>query len=1321
MAATAQLAVRISAQIAEFQQAFKETTKVIVDFKGEFDKAKQSVEKTIKGLQDAFKALGTTAGQIGLAIVGIGAAIGAAVAAFALLKAGVEATFGFLKSAVDDTIALGDSLYTLSKQTGISVESLSGLKFAAEQSGASLETVTGAVNKMQLNLGKGSKETKDALKDLGLSMADLKKQSPEAALAATLGKLNEIDNASKRAAAGTAIFGKKWQEIAQLDATELKEAIELVDEFGAKMSTETAVAADMLGDRIGELKLQFEGFRQQIGAKLIPVLLTFVEVFGTIFSNAFKAVTKSAKEGGGSFDTFVEQIGKAAARFIEVMAIMVDAVAKWSKDTIIQYVDTSERVLGVMEKIVDAAKFVNDALGLDTSRFAGIKAAIDANQEALKGWRTVAEKGGAAVRLFAQQVEEAARTSGDTFAAKYRETLAKIDKAAAEMRQKLAAGAAGGDVGTGEADEATKAFAKSLETLSRQIAIAQAAGTPFVELVAEWGDEASKVVPKADRLGIAVASLTRAVATGFNVAGLKKVEDELDAFFKKVQEGNKHKLELQGLKEAEADAKGLIKTLEDVGDARERLADIGKSGTDLELQQIARRRKAEIDAIRAREVGESALTEELVRLTDGYYDHLERVALGTADTIVERMNRQGVQTRAQLEKTADDAVRDYRQMQASGEFTAEAIQAAFERMNAALRAAGRGTAIDWTARFKTLQADLKQIGLEAVQGLADAIGQGIETGDWSQIGAQLTDVLSDMFAGAISAAVDFVVPGLGTALKPLFKAITKKFLEMIPGLDRAGREMVKAFAESMGGFDALRERLRGLDAEGERLWINLTQRVRAGSEEQAQAAIDAINEAFERAEKGMKTFVDGAMKRIKAFSDAFKTASGESLTALKKLVDAELPELEIGIEEANARKQLEGFINVLGGAREEIQAEFQRLGLYAGTAFAETLRDQGLAAALEAAGPMFDELNRLGSEFGFTLEGSAAKFAAFFQVAKENQDVVGALEGLEQMIRGAGDAAFLTQELFSAFGTDAVTQFTRLTERGVEVNQAMALMQPTLQALWEAQQKFGFETDAATQALIDQGVAAGIVGENQRDVNERILDVLVAIAKVFNADLPAGLETTARATADATGRMKENFGDVDRAAKEAAEGTKRSWRDSVDGAAADTGNAAARMKDHFRDAEQAAKEAADQTGRHFRGGTDEAAEAAAEMQRKLAIQFQEAERAAAEAARGIDEAFRGKQYTVPIKFDVEDWQSWDLENPRRFDGVPRLGTGAIVRKPTLALVGESGPEIVAPLGTYFHAPRSDTTMILEIDGRMFAEVVAPYLPGEVTRIGVGLT
>jgi hypothetical protein len=80
-----------------------------------------------------------------------------------------------------------------------------------------------------------------------------------------------------------------------------------------------------------------------------------------------------------------------------------------------------------------------------------------------------------------------------------------------------------------------------------------------------------------------------------------------------------------------------------------------------------------------------------------------------------------------------------------------------------------------------------------------------------------------------------------------------------------------------------------------------------------------------------------------------------------------------------------------------------------------------------------------------------------------------------------------------------------LQAQGVAAGTALELMQPQLQKLWEAQQMFGLQTDAATQALIDQAVQQGIVGQNMKDVNSQILDVLKAIASVLGAEIPGAL------------------------------------------------------------------------------------------------------------------------------------------------------------------------------------------------------------------------
>src|SRR6185436_16174940 len=60
----------------------------------------------------------------------------------------------------------------------------------------------------------------------------------------------------------------------------------------------------------------------------------------------------------------------------------------------------------------------------------------------------------------------------------------------------------------------------------------------------------------------------------------------------------------------------------------------------------------------------------------------------------------------------------------------------------------------------------------------------------------------------------------------------------------AGRDSVKAFASSFGGFDALHVKLGELGAAGEQLWIKLTQGVGRNNPEQAKKVIEDINAAL---------------------------------------------------------------------------------------------------------------------------------------------------------------------------------------------------------------------------------------------------------------------------------------------------------------------------------------------------------------------------------------------------------------------------------------------------------------------------------------------
>jgi hypothetical protein len=1141
MAGTAHLAIRISAQIAEFQKAFAETNQTIVNFEKEFQKTSQQVNKIVADISAAFKSLGTAAGVMGAAIVGIGLAIAAAVAAFKVLEAAATAAFDFVKGAITDTAALGEQLFKLSNQVGVSVESLSALRFVAAQTDTSLETISAAVFKMSANLGKASKDTTAALAGIGLSLADLRKQAPEQAFASILQNINKLPSASAQAAAGMAIFGRSFKEISQLKGENLDELVKKAKELGLVMSTETAVAADLLGDKIGELQAQFEGLRQQIGAKLIPVVLTFVEVFGTIFSDAFAAAIQTFQGVGKSFDTFVVQIGNGVARVIEIFALMLDGIATWATSTILRTELVALAMVSLAESTLAAASAAAFLTGNFTvsAVFGALETKLTSIRQGLESVTEATLLGGAAVRRFATEVAAAAK--GVDFGKAYQQVLADISKAADEMRKKLAA------IGVG-AKEGADAAVKALQTLVDQLS-----GKTILTEAIKWE------------------------------AALKVVGREF------------HRL-------TDKDAKQFLGVVDEITDRFGSLEAAGVGG----LKNIS---------IALRALTQKGQTIEL--------PIIPQMSDATLATI-------GVQ----ISKAR----------------------------------------IDWAERARVFVEDLKRIGLDAAHGLAESLAVGIRTGDWSQLENSLKFVLSDALGAAAAAAVDFFVPGLGRALQPLFSALGDKILGWL-GLGTKGRDAVKEFAASFGGFDALRARLLDLGDAGDELWRSLTQGVGRNNPEEAKRAIDAITQALDRADQGMKKFTDGAMARIKAFAASFKTAAGETAAALRKLIDAEMPELEMGIDEANARKALAGFADAIGGSRAEIQAEFQRLGLYAGTAFAETLRDEGLAAALAVAGPMFDELNALSAEFGLTLEGSAAQFAEFFRVAKENEDVVSALDAITQMVQGAGDAMFLTQELFSAFGADAVSQFDKLIERGVPLNQALALSQQSIQALWEAQARFGLETDAATQALIDQGVEQGIVGANMRDVNERILDVLLAIADVFNADIPAGLRATERQSRQTAQNMGRDFEETGRRAKAALQ---------IDVPDID-------VKVNFELGEVPELPNFD---------IPQLASGGIVRKPTLAV---------------IGEA--GPELVIPLQRLRE---MAFLDGLRDRYGIPGLQHGGIVRSPTLALIGEAGPEAVIPLSQMGGVAPGDTTVILEVDGRAFAEVMVPHIPGAVTRLGLGI-
>jgi hypothetical protein len=132
-----------------------------------------------------------------------------------------------------------------------------------------------------------------------------------------------------------------------------------------------------------------------------------------------------------------------------------------------------------------------------------------------------------------------------------------------------------------------------------------------------------------------------------------------------------------------------------------------------------------------------------------------------------------------------------------------------------------------------------------------------------------------------------------------------------------------------------------------------------------------------------------------------------------------------------------------------------------------------------------------------------------------------------QVLRGLFDAKALSPEGFQALATDIGASIQGIVDKGGDMSRTLALSQPVLQTLWEAQQQYGSVTDETTKSILKQAEEQGIVGEAMKGTNEKILDVLLAIGKVLNADLPNYFDALKKPADDAATSIEDSFATID--------------------------------------------------------------------------------------------------------------------------------------------------------------------------------------------------
>jgi hypothetical protein len=255
--------------------------------KGDTDDAKKAfsdLRTNITGDVDAIESKGKT-GFSGLA-QSMGLSEGAAVG----LAAGVAVAAAAIVAAVSAAISLSVGLFNLTKsaseygseikdasdKTGLSASTLTTLKYAADNAGSSLETVTSGTAKFAKLIGEasdGNVKAQKTLKELGVTSKDL-----NTALSEVTKTIFDAKDGTEQIVIAQKAFGKSGADLIPVIKQfggDLAAAQKEAERLGITLTEKDIKASDDFGDALGLLGAQAKTASVAFTSDLMPVLTKF--------------------------------------------------------------------------------------------------------------------------------------------------------------------------------------------------------------------------------------------------------------------------------------------------------------------------------------------------------------------------------------------------------------------------------------------------------------------------------------------------------------------------------------------------------------------------------------------------------------------------------------------------------------------------------------------------------------------------------------------------------------------------------------------------------------------------------------------------------------------------------------------------------------------------------------------------------------------------------------------------------------------------------------------------------------------------------------
>jgi hypothetical protein len=584
-------------------------------------------------------------------------------------------------------------------------------------------------------------------------------------------------------------------------------------------------------------------------------------------------------------------------------------------------------------------------------------------------------------------------------------------------------------------------------------------------------------------------------------------------------------------------------------------------------------------------------TTEDMRLYRGLQDQIAAASIAkltTAETLF------GAQKKVLMDQEVAVVQAAYDKMRESGEYSAQQVYEAWAKVTGMKAKAGDSTAqlkLDLLDTLNAIPSIIQQAiagggGMKAaVANIGGSLGADLGKKAGTEIGKKIGGGIGTFMGGPIGAAIGSLIGvGIGKLVEAFSKPVWKQMQQSIGKewgvtISDALAKQLEADAKRLGGTEAAKLfNLKGLiDAGGGITTKNLTfytgklhdlfSEIQMGHLKSADTAkvlddnwqafvktgTDAIgllspalvqiiklNDEFKTGSKEIATYVAGQVgaaatgiaAALKVTSDAYAATAVDEKTVADlrgKLADEQqnqadaiasgnveaadrsaLAQADLVSQIADANKALDAQRRIIDATAIRSQSAATGMsGAIVGIINANMKAGQSFVTAVKGASPAIlalkDQLDRTGFSGG-------AAFDVIQRMASLASDAVAgpaltSIEGITAGIIGLSNAGILTQDTFGGLAEQVRTTYDALIMQGADGASLLIAMQPDIQALWEQEKLFGLHVDDSTQALIDQAVQAGLVGEKHKSATQQMVDDLDRIANAL--DKMAGITTDA--------------------------------------------------------------------------------------------------------------------------------------------------------------------------------------------------------------------